>query len=111
MSNGYWVRGNGTGNNWSYCWIARDIGEILLNVDDDLTSDAELWARKAIEADKGNGVRWSLARDYSLYAEILKRKGDKSNARENLNKGLRIFRECGAEGWVEKIEEELAAQP
>jgi hypothetical protein len=27
---------------------------------------------------------------------------------ENLNKAIHIFRACGADGWVEKTEKELA---
>jgi hypothetical protein len=36
-------------------------------------------------------------------------KGDQSKAKENLNKAIDILKECGAEGWVEKYEKELAA--
>ncbi len=44
------------------------------------------------------------------YAEgLLKRKGEKSKAKENLGKAIEIYRECGADGWVEKYEKELAA--
>ena len=90
-------------------WIARDIGETLLSVDEDHISDAEAWAKKAIEADTRNGVRWSLARDYTLYAEVFKRKGDQSKAKENLTKALDIYKQCGADGWVKKYEEDSAS--
>jgi len=30
-------------------------------------------------------------------------------AKENLNKAIEILKECGADGWVEKYEKELAA--
>jgi hypothetical protein len=36
------------------------------------------------------------------------KKRDKSKAKENLNKAIEIFKECGAEGWVKKYEEEMA---
>jgi hypothetical protein len=52
---------------------------------------------------------WHLGRDYALYAELFKRKGDQSKAEENLNKAIDILEECGADGWVEKYEKELAA--
>jgi len=84
------------------------IGEILLNIDDQRIPDAEKWLKKAIEADKRNGMMWNLAQDYALYAELFKRKGDQSKARENLNKAIEILKECGADGWVEKYEKELA---
>jgi hypothetical protein len=35
--------------------------------------------------------------------------GDQSKAKENLNKEIEILKECGADGWVEKYEKELAA--
>ena len=50
----------------------------------------------------------SLTHHYALYAELYKRKGDLSKAKEKLNKAIEIFRECGAEGWVGRCEKELA---
>jgi hypothetical protein len=50
-----------------------------------------------------------LGMDYALYAEFFKRKGDRLKAQENLGKAIDIFKECGADGWVEKAEKELAA--
>jgi hypothetical protein len=35
-------------------------------------------------------------------------KGDQSRAKENLAKAIDLFKECGADGWVEKSEKELA---
>ena len=52
---------------------------------------------------------WYLAGDYALYAELLKRKGEQPKARENLSKAIEIFKECGADGWVDKYEKELAS--
>ena len=64
---------------------------------------------KAIEADKRNGTILNLGRDYAYYAELFRRKGYQPKARENMNKAIEIFKECGADGWVEKYEKELAA--
>ena len=86
-----------------------NIGEILLNINDLHMNEVEDWIKKAIEADEGNGMRWHLGRDYALYAELFKRKGDQSKAREKLSKAIEIFNKCGADGWVEKYEKELAA--
>ena len=88
-------------------WMARYIGEILLNIDDQHISEAEEWITKAIEADSRNDMRWHLGRDYALYAELFKRKGDQLKARENLGKAIEIMKECSADGWVEKYEKEL----
>ena len=39
-------------------------------------SEAKDWIKKAIEADERNGMMWHLARDYALYTELFKQKGD-----------------------------------
>jgi len=33
---------------------------------------------------------------YALFAELFKRRGDQSKAKENLDKAINIFKECGA---------------
>ena len=88
--------------------MLRYIGEILLNIDDQHMNEAEDWIKKAIEANERNSTRFHLGMSYSLYAEFFKRKGDLPEARQNPNKAIEILRECGADGWVEKSEEELA---
>jgi tetratricopeptide (TPR) repeat protein len=88
--------------------IQSYIGEILFNIDDQHISEAEHWNQKAIEADQRNRMMFYLGKDYALYAELFKRKGDRSKAQENLGKAIEIFKECGADGWVEKAEKELA---
>ncbi len=50
-----------------------------------------------------------LARTYAVYAELYKKEGEVSKTREHLNKAIEILKECGADGWVEKYEKELAA--
>jgi len=89
-------------------WFQRYIGEILLNIDDQHMSEAEHWIQKAIEADLKNRTMLNLGKDYALYAELFKRKGDRLKAQENLGKAIEIFKECGADGWVERYEKELA---
>jgi Tfp pilus assembly protein PilF len=90
-------------------WITKNIGEILLNIDDQHMNEAEDWITKAIKADKRNGTMWRLGNDYALHAELFKRKGDKSTAKEKLAKAIDIFKQCGADGWVKKYEDELAS--
>ena len=89
-------------------WMRRLLGEILLNMDENHLSDAKDWIRQAIEADKRNGTMFFLAKDYAVYADLFKRKDDVPKAKENLTKAIEIFKECGADGWVEKYEKELA---
>ena len=89
--------------------MRRNIAEILLNIDDHHISEVEYWIQEAMEVNERNGMMWHLGRDYALYAEFFKRKGDHSKAKENLNKAIDILKECGADGWVEKYEKELAS--
>ncbi len=84
------------------------IGEILLNIDDQHISEAEHWIQNAIESDQRNRMMFHLGKDYALYAELFKRKDDRLKAKENLGKAIEILKECGADGWVEKYEKELA---
>jgi class 3 adenylate cyclase/tetratricopeptide (TPR) repeat protein len=89
-------------------WFERYIGEILLNIDDQHISEAEHWIQKAIETDQRNRMMFNLGKDYALYTDLFKLKGDRLKARENLGKAIEIFKECGADGWVKKYEKELA---
>ena len=96
-------------NKLTFCegWMARNIGDILLHIDDDHLSDAEGWFQKAIEADTRNGFRWQLATDHACYADWFKKKGDLQGAKDQLTKAIDLFRECGADGWVERTEKTL----
>jgi len=87
---------------------AQLIGKIYLHIDDEHMDEAETWIRKAIDADERNRMPWHLAKDYALYAEFFQKKGDIPEAKEQLTKAIDLFRECGADGWVKKYEEELA---
>ncbi len=89
-------------------WIQRYTGEILLNIDDQHLSEAEHWIQNAIEADQRNQMNFDLGKDYGLYADLFKRKGDRLKTQENLGKAIEILKECGADGWVKKYEKELA---
>ena len=61
-----------------------------------------------MKEDKKNGMIFHLSKDYALYADLFKRKNDIPNVKENLIKAIDILKECGADGWVEKYEKELA---
>jgi tetratricopeptide (TPR) repeat protein len=90
-------------------WIRRYISEILLSMDEGRISEAEEWIKEAITSDNRNGTLFELGRDYSVYATILARKGEQSQAQESLHSAIDIFKECAAYGWVKKHEEELAS--
>ncbi len=53
-------------------------------------------------------MRFHLGRDYAVYAELFRRQGDRAAAKEQLGKAMDIYKECGADGWVKKAEEELS---
>jgi tetratricopeptide (TPR) repeat protein len=89
--------------------MSRHIAGILFYLDDQNMPEVEFWIKRAIDADQRNGMMFSLADDYALYAKVFKRKGDREKAREKLAKAIDIFKECGADGWVKKYEEELAS--
>jgi len=90
-------------------WCSRLIGEILMNIKDQDQSKAEEWIKRAIELDGKRGLRWQLAMDHAVYSDLYIKNGDPVKAKENLCKAIDIFKECGADGWVEKYEKELAA--
>jgi class 3 adenylate cyclase/tetratricopeptide (TPR) repeat protein len=87
--------------------MRKYIAEILINQEGNHLIIAENWIHEAIEADKKNGMKFYLGRDYVLSSEISQRKGDPAKAQKNLNQAIDIFKECGADGWVEKYEKEL----
>jgi class 3 adenylate cyclase/tetratricopeptide (TPR) repeat protein len=89
-------------------WGLYYLSDILLNINDQYISEAEDWIGKAIEAHKKYGMLWLLARDYALHAELFKRKAKFPKSKENLGKAMQIAQKCGADGWVEKYEKELA---
>ena len=50
------------------------------------------------------GMMWHLARNYSLYAELFKRKrGSDEIKGKNLTRAVDISKECGADGVGGKI--------
>jgi class 3 adenylate cyclase/tetratricopeptide (TPR) repeat protein len=89
-------------------WMPAYIGEILMCIDGAPLPEAEVWIKKAIEADRRNGMAFDLGNDYRLYAELSRRRGDLSEAKENLQKAIQIFEESGAEGRARTAQEALA---
>jgi tetratricopeptide (TPR) repeat protein len=94
---------------WFEGWMFHCIAEILLNIDEQHISEVENWIKKSVEAHRIYGMKWHLAKDYALYAELSNRKGNLEKAKINLSKAVKIFKECGADGWVKKYEKELSA--
>jgi class 3 adenylate cyclase/tetratricopeptide (TPR) repeat protein len=88
--------------------IRRHIAEILLYLDDSHMGEVEKWIYEAIEADRQNGLLFDLAMDLAVAGELYKRRGERSKAKKIVSEAMNIFKECGADGWVEKYEGELA---
>ncbi|MBW2441622.1 MAG: AAA family ATPase, partial [Deltaproteobacteria bacterium] len=89
--------------------MALWMGQILLEADEPDIEKAENWINRAIEADSRNGQIWYLGKDYISYATLFKRQKDYARAGENIAKAIDFFKQCGADGWVEKYEKELAS--
>jgi len=89
-------------------WVRRYAAETFLNAPENYEQEAENYISRAIEKDTFNGMMWHSARNYVIYSELLNKKGDRSKAKETLGKAIDIFKECGADGWVEKYEKEFA---
>ena len=87
----------------------RYIAEINLHSGSEHLPGAKEWIKQSIKVDKKNGMQHQLGQDYATYAEIYKQQGQKAKAKENFGKAIEILNECGADGWVEKYEKELAA--
>jgi len=88
--------------------ISNNICGILMNINSQHFSEAERWIKLAIEANKQTGNIWWQADDHAVYANLLNKKGDHINARQKLKKAIELYKKCGADGWVEKYEKELA---
>ena len=89
--------------------IARTLSEVFFNIGEKHFIEAEDWIQKAIKADTANDMRFSLGKNHKLYAELLSKKGEPGRAKKNYTKAIEIFIECGADGWVERYEKELAS--
>jgi tetratricopeptide (TPR) repeat protein len=88
--------------------MARYIGDILRHLDDIRSAEAQGWIKRAIDADKRNGMNCDLGRDYALHADFFVRGGKSSKAKECFEKAIEIFKACGADGWVLQTQEALS---
>jgi class 3 adenylate cyclase/tetratricopeptide (TPR) repeat protein len=88
--------------------VARYVGDMLRRLDYCHSAEAQHWIGRAIEADKRNGMKCDLGRDYALYGEFFKGKGEPSKAKEWIEKAIEMFKECGADGWACQTQEALS---
>ena len=90
-------------------FMCRYLGAILLNLGSSHLAEAERWTEKAIQADSTNGIRFHLGLDHAFYGEFFKQQGELDKAQKEFGKAVDTMQGCGADGWVKKYEEELAA--
>ena len=89
--------------------IGTRLSEISIYISMISTSpNAEAWIKRPLMQTREYGTMWDLANDHALYADWFKKKDDLSKAKEQLTKAIDLFRECGADGWVERTEKALA---
>ncbi len=92
-------------------WLYRYIGEILLSNEGNYLSEATHWIEKAIEADQKHEMWLNLGKDYALYADLFDRMDDRTKTLEMLNRARELFRQCGADGWVDCTDEKIQQLP
>jgi len=88
--------------------IALFFGKFLINSDYYDLAESEKWIRNTIKINKQVRFNFCLGQNHALYSEFFKRQNNLPQAREQMNKAIDIMRECGADGWVERYEKELA---
>ena len=86
----------------------RMLAEIFLVLAPEHLSKAEDWIDRSIEEADRNKQMYIIGVNLAFKAEVLKSKGDISQAREHLGEAIRTLEACGADGWVEKYRKELA---
>lgn len=55
-----------------------------------------------------NQMVFHLRRNCTLYSQLFRQEGGTFKAKEQLRKAMETYKECGADGWVKKAEEEMA---
>ena len=86
----------------------RTLSEAYQNSGKPYYYKAEDWILKAIQADRTNDMQFNLGKDYMVYAKQLLAKDMSRQAKKNFGYAIKIFQTCGADGWVEKAEKDLA---
>jgi class 3 adenylate cyclase/tetratricopeptide (TPR) repeat protein len=89
--------------------IRRYLAEMMLYLNNSDMRKADKLIQEAIAIDSQNKNFFDLPQDLAVSAEIHRWMGDQSRVKEALSEAVRIYRECGADGWVENYEEELEA--
>jgi tetratricopeptide (TPR) repeat protein len=86
---------------------ARLIAEILLAQEETNVEEARRWLETAVAADRANKLDLELAHDYACFAELHRRNADRERMLQSLTHARDLFKECGAEGFVEEMDRRL----
>lgn len=81
---------------------------ILINYYETPSQEAKEMIEQAIAVDQKNNLPYELGMDHYVYAEFFKRKGNILKARDKLDIALERYKKCGADGWVKRVEKDLA---
>ncbi|UCE06971.1 MAG: AAA family ATPase [bacterium] len=88
--------------------FSRYLAKILLISGTNQIDEAINCICQAINSHKRYHMLWDLGIDYFTYAEILKRKKMITKSKEIMIKAKSIFKNCGAKGWAQKVDNALA---
>ncbi len=87
-----------------YGTMARHLAEILLHLGEAHFEEAESWLQTAIIKHEEAGMKWDLASDCMVLAQLLRLRGRPDQESDYLTRSLSLFSQCGAEGWCRRIE-------
>ncbi len=82
-------------------WAARQVGEILMHLNDPQAGPVDFWFEKAISEDRDKNLAFFLACDYDAYAKWFENRGDFNSAKDYTARAMEQFSTCGADGWRE----------
>jgi class 3 adenylate cyclase/tetratricopeptide (TPR) repeat protein len=88
--------------------MARHLAEILFHKGEAHFKEAESWLQIAILNHEEGGMKWDLASDYMVLAQLMKLEDRPPEDKDYSHESSLLFTECGADGWVTSVEEELA---
>ena len=88
--------------------FARYLAKIFSVSGIDKFDEAKDSILQAIRSHQRYQMLWDLGVDFFTYAEILKRMKMMTQSREMMGKAKVMFKQCGANGWVKKVDRELS---
>ncbi len=97
----------GTHEKWTEALARRALAEAVIHLEPSDPEKAERAIAEAIRIQQEIGAKPELARSYVTYARLLKPRGERERARENLIQAIGMFREMGMAWDLERAEQAL----